>query len=319
MIYIDEIPYEKSDNEYIRGAIKKHLKDWNLTIQTSGSTGTPKTVYHEESLVKKISEFNAEWFGLKTNSRLFSLYNPRGIAFTTMSLYPAVLSGCDLFIETNTSKYIDKINKLRPTHTCVLPNLYRVLSKHRKWKDIDFSSCEHLIMGGDYSPQGAIKDLKSKGAKQVYNVYGATEVPPSAFWSTSGDYYSNFCSNRMVDWRIINDEVHMKYKQQKDWFESGDLAKEYDNGFALIGRKHNMFKLGSCGVRIYPEQVEKHVVECGAELALCREVSNRCVIYYTGKLERQVDLSVKHSLVNVKELKVDDNLRKIDRSQEIVC
>jgi len=163
MIYIDGIPYIESSNDYIRSAVIDRMLDWNVTVSTSGTTGHPKTVHHDKRLIKQISEYNTEWFGLDSNSKLFSLYSPRGIAFTVMSLYPALLADCDLYIETEVGvRYIDRINQIKPTHTLVLPNVYKVLSKHRKWNSIDYSSCKQVLMGSDYTPKGALHDLRSK-------------------------------------------------------------------------------------------------------------------------------------------------------------
>ena len=41
-----------------------------------------------------------------------------------------------------------------------------------------------------------------------------------------------------------------------------------------------MFKMGECGIRVYPEQIESKVVHAGADLALCRHVNGYCMIYY---------------------------------------
>lgn len=319
MIYIDGIPYIESDNDYIRSAVIDKIIDWNVTVSTSGTTGHPKTVHHSKELIKQISEFNTEWFGLDSRSIMFQLYSPRGIAFTTMSLYPALLADCDLYIETEVGiKYIDRINEIKPTHTLVLPNVYKVLNQHRKWKDIDYSSCKQVLMGSDYTPKGALQELRSKGAQKVYNVYGATEVPPNVFMSEQEDVYGNIQSP-LIDYQIKDNELWVKYKLQDDWWQSGDLVEPCENHFKLVGRKLNMFKLGDCGTRVYPEQIEKCVVDAGADLALCRNINDKCIIYYTGTLHKQVDVlqDIKYTLVNVETLKVDNNLRKIDRTQVI--
>lgn len=320
MIYIDGIPYIESDNDYIRSAVIDRIHDWNVTVTTSGTTGHPKVVHHSKELVKQISEFNTDWFGLDSSSVMFQQYSPRGIAFTTMSLYPALLADCDLYIETEVGpKYIDRINQIKPTHTLVLPNVYKVLSKHRKWKDIDYSSCKQVLMGSDYTPKGALHDLRNKGAQSVFNVYGSTEVPPNVFMSELEDRYGSIVSP-LVDYDIKDNELWVKYHLQDSWWQSGDLVESSYNGFKLVGRKLNMFKLGDCGTRVYPEQVEKSVVEAGADLALCRNVNNKCVIYYTGKLNKTIDLQqdIKYTIVNVESLRVDNNLRKIDRTQNII-
>ena len=65
--------------------------------------------------------------------------------------------------------------------------------------------------------------------------------------------------------------------------------------------------------------MESKVVHAGADLALCRHVNGYCMIYYTGELnESLVDTGdiPKVRYHKVHEIKVDNNLRKIDRTQE---
>jgi acyl-coenzyme A synthetase/AMP-(fatty) acid ligase len=317
-IYIDGVHYLDSDNDTLRSHIIDKIEDWTVTVNTSGTTGHPKKVTHSKKVSQTISEYNAEWFGLKEQSRMLSLYSPRGIAFTVMSLYPSLIANSELYIETDVSaKFIDRVNQLRPTHGLILPNLWRVLHKHRNWKNLDLSSYEQCIVGSDYTAEGCLEDLKDKGAQSVYNVYGSTEVPPNVMTSSIPNTYT-LDSNPHVDIKIVDNEIHAKWKVQKDWWKSGDLVEETDNGYKLVGRKYNMFKLGECGIRIYPEQVEKIAVSKGADLALCRLVNDKCTIYYTGNvIEKEVldMLDHKARMIKVNEIKVDTNLRKIDRTQ----
>jgi predicted peroxiredoxin len=74
-------------------------------------------------------------------------------------------------------------------------------------------------------------------------------------------------------------------------------------------------------IRIFPEDIEKQVIKAGAELVLCQQVGNRCVIHYTGEIVDMDQLNNSLSYVprlrfkQVDEIKLDDNLRKIIRTQ----
>ena len=322
MIYIDGTEYTKSDNDYVRSAVINQLRDMSVSVNTSGTTGHPKPVYHTAESIKKISNYNTEFFNLKSNSKMLSLFSPRGIAFTTMSLYPCVDAGCDLFIETKISDYINRISAIKPTHTVILPSVYNVYSKHHKWDSLDFTSCQQVLMGSDFTPVAALTDLRMKGAKTAYSVYGSTETPPIIAHTESDNHYTWEGVNPNVDVKIVDDELYVKWKHQDDWWKSGDLVEETNRGFNLVGRKLNMFKLGECGVRVYPEQVEKVAIELGATRALCRKVGEKCILYYIGNLDTKSvseTFSFNINFQQVEEIKVDDNLRKIKRDQVIAC
>ena len=80
-----------------------------------------------------------------------------------------------------------------------------------------------------------------------------------------------------------------------------------------------MFKQNT--VRVYPEQIEKAAVAAGAELALCQQVGNQCVLHYTGNIK---DMKLFNDIYKyiprfrlraVDHIAVDNNLKKIIRTQ----
>ena len=318
MIYIDGVEYIESDNDYIRSAVIDRLEDRDVSVNTSGTTGHPKPVNHTADSVTKISDYNTEFFKLTSSSTMLQLYSPRGIAFTTMSLYPSLNVGCDLFIETNINRYIERMNEIKPTHTLVLPSLYNTYSKHPKWNTLDLSNCEQVLIGSDFTPVDALTDLRMLGAKTAYSVYGSTETPPIIAYTESDNHYTWEGINPNVDLKIEAEQLYVKWKHQDEWWRSGDLVEETPRGFNLVGRKLNMFKLGECGVRVYPEQVEKIAIALGATRALCRKVNEKCYVYVTGDVNSKdliknftFDIVVKE----VENIEVDNNLRKVKRDQ----
>lgn len=329
MIYIDGIEYLDCDNDHVRSAVIDYLENWNVTVSTSGTTGKPKVFTHNEKLMRKIAEYNAEYFDLNSNSSMLALYNPRGIGFTTMSLYPCAVANCDVFIETTVSNYPDRLKEINPTHTLILPNVWKTWHKHKKWKNLDLSNIRLAQVGSDVTPNGMMEDLRAKGAQKVNTAYGSTEVPPLIMSTEKQDIYHFNDINPMIDYKNINHEDGTiewacKYKDQDDWWYSGDLVEYTEDGeFFFAGRMHNAFKMENCGDRVYPEQLEKVAVDSGADLALCRKVSNQCVIYYTGNMDEK-DFISKHGCAydvvpkKIDNIEIDDNLRKVKRNQEIV-
>ena len=330
MIYIDGVEYLKSKNDHVKNAVVSYLNNWNITVSTSGTTGKPKTYTHSSDLMRKIAEHNADYFMLNSNSAMLALYNPRGIGFTSMSLYPCTVASCDVFIETTVSNYPDRISEINPTHTLVLPNVWKTWRRHKKWKNLDLSNMKQVQVGSDVTPNGMMEDLRSKGAQQVNTAYGSTEVPPLIMSTEKQDIYHFNDINPMIDYKNENHddgsiEWVCKYKDQDEWWYSGDLIEYNDNGeFFFAGRKHNAFKMENCGDRVYPEQIEKVAIESGASLALCRKVHNKCVVYYTGEMNTKMFMK-EHKCAyeilpkKVEHIAVDDNLRKVKRNQEIVA
>jgi hypothetical protein len=72
MIYIDGIEYLDCDNDHVRSAVIDYLENWNVTVSTSGTTGKPKVFTHNEKLMRKIAEYNAEYFDLNSNSSMLA-------------------------------------------------------------------------------------------------------------------------------------------------------------------------------------------------------------------------------------------------------
>jgi acyl-coenzyme A synthetase/AMP-(fatty) acid ligase len=329
MIYIDGIEYLESDNDNVRSAVINYLENWNITVTTSGTTGNPKTYQHNAKLMRKVAEYNAEYFMLDSKSSMMALYNPRGIGFTSMSLYPCHVANCDTFIETTVANLPDRIQEVQPTNMLILPNVWKTWHRHKKWKNLDLSCMKQMQVGSDITPLGLMEDLRSKGAQQVNTGYGSTEVPPIIMSTEKQDIYHFNDINPNIDYKFVNHddgtiEFACKYKEQTDYWHSGDLIEITEDGeFALSGRRFNAFKMENCGDRVYPEQIEKVAIENGASLALCRKVAHECVVYYTGDLDiksftKQHKCAYEIKAKKVDEIKVDDNLRKIDRTQAFV-
>ena len=89
--------------------------------------------------------------------------------------------------------------------------------------------------------------------------------------------------------------------------------------FVLNGRRANMFKQDH--IRVYREMIEKTVILGGADLCLCQQIGNHCVVHYTGEIENLDNLKAELNHVprlrfkKVDEIKVDNNLKKIIRNQ----
>ena len=292
-----------------------------LNLSTSGTTGSPKKIQHNRDTIEQVVASNIKHFGINKNSKILSYYSPKGIGLTVMAVYMALITDCEVHIETFKGiNIVDRINAIKPTHIPILlPNVWKTLHRHSRWKKLDLSSVEVVVTGSDYTPIGMLDELRSHGPGKVYNAYGSTEVPPIVFYSEKENVYTKADMVKEIEMKIINDELICKWTSQDSWWQSGDLVIGDLDQFKLSGRKNNMFKQDE--IRIFPEDIEKQVTKAGAELALCQQVGNKCVIHFTGKIEDIVSLETSLAYVprlrfkEVKEIKLDNNLRKIIRTQ----
>lgn len=290
-----------------------------LNVTTSGTTRQPTRVAHSRDTIEQVVESNIKILNLSSSSRLVNVFSTRGIAFTVLSLYIAERLNCDLFIENFTGlNYIDRLNALQPTHTHILPNIWKTLHRHAKWNTLDLTNCDTVITGSEFTPNGMLDELRQHGPRKVYNTYGSTEVPPIVLMSEEENTYSITDVPAGCELKIQDDQIICRWSTQENWWTSGDCVEGDLNRFTLKGREKSMFKQDH--VRVYPEQVEKLVVTFGADLALCQQVDNQCVVHYTGtpnikQLKEDLSYIPRLRLRQVNEIKLDNNLRKIIRSQ----
>lgn len=291
-----------------------------LNLSTSGTTGFPQRIEHSQETIEQVVDSNIKILNLDKNSKILSYYSPKGIAFSVLSVYIALKLDCELYIETFKGiDYINRVHKIRPTHTLILPNVWKTLHKHNNWKKLDYSSVDTLITGSDFTPSGMLDELREHRPNKVYNVYGSTEVPPVVLYSEEENTYTKDSIAPGVELDIVDGQIHCRWSSQSDMWTSGDCVDGNCDRFTLNGRGHNMFKQDT--VRVYPEQIEKSAVEAGADLALCQQAGNQCIVHYTGNLNNTKLFVDQHRhiprfrLKAVNEIKVDDNLKKIIRTQ----
>ena len=290
-----------------------------VNVTTSGTTGYPQRIAHSRETIQQVVESNIKLLELNSNSKILSMYSPRGIAWTVLSVYLAAELDCELYIESYKGiGYVDRVHTIRPTHTLLLPNVWKALHKHRKWETLDYSSVDTLMLGSDFTPEGALDELRQHGPRKVYNVYGSTEVPPIVLCSEEENIYTKDSIPEGCEVKLHNTQICAKWSTQDKFWVSGDCVEGTIDRFTLNGRVPNMFKQDT--FRVYPEQVEKTAVALGAELALCQQVNNKCILHYTGSIDER-ELEMRWSQVprfrirKVNEIKVDDNLKKIIRTQ----
>jgi long-subunit acyl-CoA synthetase (AMP-forming) len=200
----------------------------------------------------------------------------------------------------------------------ILPNIWKTLNRHPAWNNLDLRYCDTAITGSDFTPAGMLAELRGHGPNRVYKVYGSTEVPPMVLCSAEENTYTQASVPAGCEVKIQENQLMCKWSTQDNWWVSGDCVEGNLDKFTLKGRVNNMFKQDY--VRVYPEQVEKLAVRFGADLALCQQVDNHCVVHYTGaadsvRLAQELSHIPRVRLRQVDEIRLDNNLKKIIRTQ----
>jgi len=212
MIYIDEIEYYESDNDYFRSAVINAL----------------------ETKPDIISEYNTEFMGLNSNSVMFNLYSPESVAFTALGLHPYMLSGCDLFIKTSVKNYVKDFNNVNPTHTLIFPHIYNRIDVD----DLDLFNCEQVLVGTDITPDNSLTFLRMAGAKSAYSVYGSSVTPPIIAFTEADNHYRWENISPHVDISITDNKLHAKWKHSEEVWVSDDLIEETCTGFKIVEKRY---------------------------------------------------------------------------------
>ena len=143
------------------------IRRWNskddFVYFTSGSTGTPKKIVHSYEVMKEVSEEVVRQNNYTKNS--FILNNtlpPTSIGFPVLTVIPTLISGCQARIKKfDTKTFVDDMIS-GPTHMFILPAIFRVMSKTKKWKNANFSSIDTIASGADLIPEGFANEIHQK-------------------------------------------------------------------------------------------------------------------------------------------------------------
>tara|TARA_A100001201_G_scaffold103992_1_gene89197 strand:- start:574 stop:1539 length:966 start_codon:yes stop_codon:yes gene_type:complete len=266
--------------EETEDVIKRWDRKEDFVYYTSGSTGTPKKIVHSYNVIRQIAEEVVRQNNYTKDS--FILNNtlpPSSIGFPVLTVLPALISGCNVMIKKfNTKTFVDEMVS-GPTHIFMLPAIYRVMSKTKKWKSANFSSIDTIACGADLIPDGMASEVTSKGAKRFKMDFGSTEVPPS-ITDSSHEKNVGLRLSPLIDYYFEDDgELFLKWKFQKEYWQSGDLFTE---NFEMVGRKKNILKLQGCNA-INPETVEKYILDnCNVTRALLQIKNEKPHLYYEG-------------------------------------
>lgn len=271
---------------------------------TSGSSGEPKAVVHTLGH----HYFNAlgsnQRIPLKSGDRwLLSLplYHVSGMGI----LWRCFLGGATVVLPLS-KNIIRDIQHFRITHiSLVTTQLIRLLAEKKNHRLLRNLKC--VLLGGGPISTDLLKTCQ-KLKLPVYISYGLTEMGSQVATSQKGGRHVRVLPYREL--KIKTGEICVRGKtlfkgyfknktllsavDQDGWFHTGDLGSySTKQGLKVLGRKDNMFISG--GENIYPEEIEKALLDCGIEQAV--------VIPKTDKIFGKRPVAFIKPLKNVAKLK----------------
>jgi long-subunit acyl-CoA synthetase (AMP-forming) len=273
--------------DQVKDIIKRFNSKDEFVYNTSGSTGKPKKIVHSYSVMKQVAEDVVRQNNYNKDSYILNnTLPPTSIGFPVLSVLPALISGCRIRIKKFDPKTFVEIMTSGPTHMFILPSVYRVMKKTKKWKEADLSTIDTIACGADLIPENMATEVISKGVKRFKMDFGSTEVPPS-ITDSSHERKVGLRLSPLIDHYFGDDgELFVKWKSQSEYWQSGDLFTE---DFEMIGRKKNILKLQGC-TTINPETVEKYILDNFSSInrAILQIKDEKPHLYYEGDADENL-------------------------------
>lgn len=222
----------------LQTTVDHFLRNWQInpgvTCNTSGTTGPPKSISHSKKVLYEISEQVIDWLDITPSHTIYCTVPAHTIAFYTVHLIPAMLTGAEIIIESfNPSNYIKRLKEIKPDSTVIIPRVWNVMSKQKEWNSIDLSGCK-VVMGSDFVSQAQIDNIKELGGIPIHS-YGSTEVPPMVCKSDTAKHLGIF--SEKIDYKIEDNILVIKWRSQDKWWYSNDKVKKIKGNIQLLERK----------------------------------------------------------------------------------
>jgi long-subunit acyl-CoA synthetase (AMP-forming) len=258
---------------------------------TSGTTGDSKFCSFTQDQIDNLANTICSAYNIGQNDRYLSvmpLWHAHGLG-----MYWAMQKArCETqYIKPPALK--NKIN-FSPTIISAIPDFLRVFM-HHKFLDLRFVRSASSAL-----PDRLFKDLQVWSGCPVIEAFGMTEACSHCFTNPlSGEQRVGTVGLPSgIQARIVDDQLEIQGASvfTKDWFATGDLAKQDQKGYYIItGRIKDRINLR--GYKIDPVSVENQMYNA---LPNITEVAvfgtNRVMCVYSGDATPE---QIKHALVNI--------------------
>lgn len=267
-------------------------------LYTSGTTGRPKgaMLTHQNLVTNTASVFEAmKW---RAGDEIIILVLPMFHAFAaTVGMLTPLTCGCSFVpvAKFEPDNLLRIIQKTQSTVFLAVPSMYNVLLNTKTDKTNRFSSIRLCVSGGASMPIDVMERFEEKFGKLIYEGDGPTECSPvTCVNPIGGDRKIGTVGLPIpnVEMKILNengdelplheigeiavrgdsvmkgywnlpDETRKSF--HKDWFLTGDLGNEDEDGyFSILDRKKDMVIVN--GMNVYPRIIEEVLYRYNAVL-----------------------------------------------------
>ena len=175
-----------------------------ITIFTSGTTGKQKCITHDEMDFYKPAQFLCNKWKLTPKDIILNPFPTWTIASWAFCIIPAQLIGCEVVnVKMDPFKFWNVVEEVRPTVLTLAIGTFRTLYKRKK-PNLDF--IRNFSTGSAPITDLDIQQMKSTGAKNIWNIYGSTESIPPVMMSNNTEfnfkdtpYYLEYHDSLIVD------------------------------------------------------------------------------------------------------------------------
>lgn len=168
----------------------------SITLFTSGSTDKPKEVSHSWEYINNCADISIKEIGLNSDDRVLDVFPGNTIAHYTITAYPAIRCGANLFSSLFTPyEYIEQFKRIQPTYIALIPRHLELLEKTKGFKTLDMTCVRYMVTGSNKIEQKFIDTFRERGVQLIANWYGMTELPPPVMIGYNSTCFSKINKN----------------------------------------------------------------------------------------------------------------------------
>jgi len=265
------------------------VNDLAAILYTSGTTGKPKgaMLSHQNLVTNTASVFEAmKW---QAGKEVVALVLPMFHAFAaTVGMLTPLTNGC-CFVpipKFEPDNLLNIIEQSQATVFLAVPSMYNVLLNTKAEKAVRFLSIKLCVSGGASMPVEVMSRFEEKFGVPIYEGDGPTECSPVTCVNPVGGVRKIGTVGLPVpnvEMKILNERgeelplgeigeiavrgasvmkgywklpEETKASFHKDWFLTGDLGNEDEDGyFSILDRKKDMVIVN--GMNVYPRIIEE--------------------------------------------------------------